>query len=166
MKILVVGAGGREHALVRALARSSGTTEILCAPGNAGIAQDARPLDIVAEDIDGIVAAVEREDVHFTVVGPEAPLVAGLVDELDRRGHLAFGPSAAAAALEGSKAFAKQAMAQAGVPTARWRHVHSLQEGIDAVRELTSPGSPGGRQGRRARRRQGGDRRRLSRAGS
>jgi len=140
MKILVVGAGGREHALVRALARARDVTELLCAPGNAGIAQDARLLDVAAEDVEGIVAAVEREGVHFTVVGPEAPLVAGLIDALDARGHLAFGPSAAAARLEGSKAFAKEAMIQAGVPTARWRHVCTLQEGIEAVAELGSPG--------------------------
>jgi phosphoribosylamine---glycine ligase len=140
LKVLVVGGGGREHALVRALARSPKVTGLLCAPGNAGIARDARLLDIAADDIDGIVDAVEREGVHFTVVGPEVPLVAGLVDALDARGHLAFGPSAAAAQLEGSKAFAKQAMEEAGVPTARWRHVHALQEGIDAVTELAAPG--------------------------
>jgi phosphoribosylamine---glycine ligase len=140
LKVLVIGAGGREHALVRALARSPKVTELLCAPGNAGIAKDARLLDIAADDLDGIVAAVEREGIHFTVVGPEAPLVAGLVDALDARGHLAFGPSAAAAELEGSKAFAKHAMEQAGVPTARWRHVRTLQEGMDAVAELADPG--------------------------
>jgi phosphoribosylamine--glycine ligase len=138
MKVLVVGSGGREHALVRAL-RGDGV-ELLCAPGNAGIAQDARLLDVAADDVEGIVAAVEREGVHFTVVGPEAPLVAGLVDELDRRGRLAFGPSAAAARLESSKAFAKQAMEEAGVPTARWRHAHTLAEGEAAVAELANPG--------------------------
>ncbi len=140
MKVLVVGAGGREHAIVRALGRSRDVTELLCAPGNAGIAQDARLLHIASDDVEGIVAAVEREGVDFTVVGPEAPLVAGLVDALDARGHLAFGPSAAAARLEGSKAFAKQAMVEAGVPTARWRHVHTLQEGVEAAAELGSPG--------------------------
>jgi phosphoribosylamine--glycine ligase len=140
MKVLVVGAGGREHALVRALARSPQEPELVCAPGNAGIAQDARVLDISGDDIDGLVEAIEREQVDLTVVGPEAPLVAGLVDALAEHDRLAFGPSAAAAQLEGSKAFAKQAMEQAGVPTAAWRRVASLEEGIEAVGELAKPG--------------------------
>lgn len=140
MKILIVGGGGREHAIVRALKRRITEHELLCAPGNPGIAQHARLLDIAADDVAGLVSAVEREGIHFTVVGPEAPLVAGLVDALDVHGHMVFGPCAAAARLEGSKAYAKQAMEEAGVPTARWRHVHSLQEGTEAVRELANPG--------------------------
>jgi phosphoribosylamine---glycine ligase len=140
VRVLVVGGGGREHALVRALKRSRQRPELLCAPGNAGIADDARVLEIAADDIDGLVAAVEREGVDLTVVGPEVPLVAGLVDALAQRDRAAFGPSAGAARLEGSKAFAKEAMEAAGVPTARWSRVRSLAEGAAAVAELAAPG--------------------------
>ncbi len=139
MKVLVVGAGGREHAIVRALKRSPQQPELLCAPGNAGIAVDARLLDVAVDDLDGLLAAVEHEGVDLTVVGPEVPLVAGLVDVLAKNGHAAFGPSAAAAQLEGSKAFAKDAMRDAGVPTARWSRVQSMQEGIEAVRRALPP---------------------------
>jgi phosphoribosylamine--glycine ligase len=128
---------------VRALKRSPQRPELLCAPGNAGIAADARTLDIAVDDIEGLLAAVQREGVDFTVIGPEVPLVAGLVDALAEAGHEAFGPSAGAARLEGSKAFAKEAMEAAGVPTARWSRVRSLEEGIDALQELVrAPGSP------------------------
>src|SRR5688572_23901577 len=139
MKVLVVGGGGREHAIVRALGRSRSVTEILCTPGNAGIAEDAHILGAGAEDVDAIVAAARDQAVDLVVVGPEAPLVAGVVDELEAEGIAAFGPSAQAARLEGSKAFAKVAMAAAGVPTASHAVVRSSAEALEHVSERDYP---------------------------
>ena len=118
-RVLVLGGGGREHAIVRALLRSPQRPEVVCAPGNAGIARDHVPcLELDPADLDAVVAAAREHRCDLVVVGPEAPLVAGVVDALAAAGIRAFGPSAAAARLEGSKAFAKEVMAAAGVPTA------------------------------------------------
>ncbi|MGH6717896.1 MAG: phosphoribosylamine--glycine ligase, partial [Alphaproteobacteria bacterium] len=118
MRILVVGGGGREHALCWSIAASSLCDALLCAPGNAGIAAVATCIDVGPEDADRLVALALDRAIDFVVVGPEAPLVAGLVDRLEAAGVKAFGPTAAAARLEGSKAFMKDLCARHGIPTA------------------------------------------------
>ncbi len=133
MKVLVVGAGGREHAIVRALRRSPQVPEIIATPGNPGIAQDARLAGVGVMDIDGLVALARDEAVDLVVPGPEAPLVAGLADALDAAGIAVAGPISAAARLEGSKAFAKEVMRAAGVPTADFAVVDSVDSGLEAI---------------------------------
>jgi phosphoribosylamine--glycine ligase len=136
---LVVGGGGREHALVRALARSSGNPRVVCAPGNAGIARDAECAPVSGTDAAGLVALARDVAADLVVVGPEAPLVAGVADALRAEGFAVMGPGAQAARLEGSKAFAKEVMQAAGVPTARSFTVTDLAAGIRAVDELGAP---------------------------
>jgi phosphoribosylamine--glycine ligase len=137
---MVIGGGGREHALVRALARSPRRPQVICAPGNPGIARDAEVhRDVAATDAGAIVALATEREVDLAVIGPEAPLVAGVADALRAAGIAAFGPSAAAARLEGSKAFAKEVMAAAGVPTARSATVTTLEDGLAALERLGTP---------------------------
>ena len=118
MRVLVIGGGGREHALCWAIAGSPLCDKLYCAPGNAGIAREADCVPISGEDIDAVIAFAQEKSIDFVVVGPEAPLVAGLADRLNEAGIKVFGPSAAAARLEGSKAYMKEILANSGVPTA------------------------------------------------
>ena len=132
MRVLVIGGGGREHAIVRALFRSPQRPELLAAPGNAGIARDRVPcFDVAADDVPGLVSLAVEQKVDFVVVGPEAPLVGGIVDQLADAGVRAFGPSAAAARIEGSKAYAKELMRDVGVPTASYTVFTDRQEALD-----------------------------------
>jgi phosphoribosylamine--glycine ligase len=139
LRVLVIGGGGREHAIVRALARSPEAPELLCAPGNAGIAEEARCLEVGAEDVTALVVAARDERVELVVVGPEAPLVAGVVDALEDEGIAAFGPSGEAARIEGSKLHAKELMAEAGVPTAAHTVVRSRDEALVEIAGASFP---------------------------
>lgn len=128
MKVLVLGAGGREHALCWKLKQSPALTALYCAPGNPGTAQLATNLNVRAEDPDAVVAACLAHGIELVVVGPEAPLVAGVADAVKRAGVDVFGPSQGAARIEGSKAFAKDVMSQAGVPTAAFKTFTDAQQ--------------------------------------
>jgi len=132
MKILVVGQGGREHTLVWKLAQSEKVTDVFCAPGNAGTAIDGTNVDISSDDIDRLVKFAQSEKIDLTIIGPEAPLVAGITDTFIAAGLRVFGPSKAASQLEGSKVFAKNIMRRAGVPTAEfWTFVD-----VEAARQF------------------------------
>ncbi|MGB9886184.1 MAG: phosphoribosylamine--glycine ligase [Moorellales bacterium] len=139
MKVLVVGGGGREHALAWKLAQSPEVTRLYCAPGNAGMDELGRCVPIKAEDVDGLVAFVRQEEIDFTVVGPEAPLVAGLADALAAAGKVVFGPTRAAAAIEGSKVWAKRLMAKYGLPTAPFEVFSDLKTARDYLAAGTGP---------------------------
>ncbi|MGA1078301.1 MAG: DEAD/DEAH box helicase family protein, partial [Nitriliruptoraceae bacterium] len=139
-RVLVVGGGGREHALVAALVADPVVDAVVAAPGNPGIAALARCAPVRIDDVDGLVALAVAERVDLVVVGPEAPLVAGLVDALAARDVPAFGPSAEAARLEGSKTYAKAVMDAAGVPTAPWTATSDPAEALAALRATRAKG--------------------------
>ena len=141
MKVLVVGGGGREHALCWALAASPLVDEVVCAPGNAGIADVARCAPVKADDVGRLVALAQDEGVGLVVVGPEVPLVLGLVDRLQAHGINAFGPTAAAARLEGSKSFTKAFCDRHGIPTAAWRSF-GPNERAEARAYVAAQGAP------------------------
>ena len=139
MRILVVGGGGREHALCWAIAASPLCDALYCAPGNAGIAQDAECVGIAADDVDGLVAFATDQAIDLVVVGPEAPLVLGLVDRLDAAGIRAFGPRADAAMLEGSKGFMKDLCARHVIPTAAYGRFTDADKAKAYIREQGAP---------------------------
>lgn len=140
-KVLVIGAGGREHALAWKLAQSPQVGEVLVAPGNAGTAREAgcRNVDVAATDLDALLALAHAEGVDVTVVGPEAPLVTGVVDRFREAGLRIFGPTAAAAQLEGSKAFAKDFLARHDIPTAGYSVFTDADTAIEYVRQHGAP---------------------------
>lgn len=138
-KVLVVGGGGRCHAIVKALRRSPRVGKIYCAPGNAGIAADAECVAIGVEDVDALVRFVDENGIDMTVVGPEAALAAGLVDVLEVKGHKAFGPTKAAARIESSKEFAKQIMDRHGVPTAGYESFDDFEAALAYVKGRPLP---------------------------
>ena len=139
MRILLIGSGGREHALAWTLAASPLCDALYCAPGNAGIAEEATCVPIAVDDIAGLLKFCQDEHIDFVVVGPEGPLVAGLVDKLEAAGIAAFGPTAAAAMLEGSKGFMKDLCAKYGMPTAAYRRFTEAEAAKRYIRERGAP---------------------------
>lgn len=139
MKVLVIGGGGREHALVWKLIQSPRVDKVYCAPGNAGISEVAECIDIMADDIDALLDFVKYNWVDLTVVGPEAPLAAGVVDAFIKEGRSIFGPGKAGARLEGSKKFAKDFMRKYGIPTAEYKTFASYRQAEEYVRLKGAP---------------------------
>ena len=141
MKILIIGSGGREHALAWKCAQSSDADEILVAPGNAGTARETkcRNVAVSSDDIDALAQLAQDENIGLTIVGPEAPLVAGIADRFSELGLPCFGPSAAAAQLEGSKAFTKDFLARHHIPTAAYQNFTELEPALAYIREQGAP---------------------------
>src|SRR5947209_20413761 len=128
MKVLVIGGGGREHALVWKLRQSPRVTQIFCAPGNGGISDDARCFPVEQKSVDSMVALANQLRPDLTIIGPELPLQLGVVDEFTRRGWPVFGPTKAAAQLETSKSFAKEFLQRHHIPTAHYAICNSMEE--------------------------------------
>lgn len=139
MKVLVIGSGGREHAIAHTLKKSPKVNEIHAIPGNPGIAEIGTCHPGSVEDLEGILKFVEDYHIDFTVIGPEVPLCMGLADLLESHGHKVFGPTKHAATLEGSKAFSKDFMARHNIPTAAYQEVNSYDEAINALSSFTYP---------------------------
>lgn len=135
MKVLVVGGGGREHALVRKIKESKKVNEIFCTPGNGGISYDAKCFDVAATDIDGVVNLAKEIKADLVVVAPDDPLVAGMVDALNEAGFKTFGPRANAAIIEGSKVFSKELMQKYNIPTAEYKVFDNAEEAIEYIKE-------------------------------
>lgn len=135
MKVLVVGGGGREHALVRKIKESKKVDEIFCTPGNGGISYDAKCFDVAATDIDGVVNLAKEIQADLVVVAPDDPLVAGMVDALNEAGFKTFGPRANAAIIEGSKVFSKELMQKYNIPTAEYKVFDNAEEAIEYIKE-------------------------------
>src|ERR1700689_2879507 len=139
MNILLLGAGGREHALAWKMAASPLTDRLFCAPGNAGIAREAQCVALDIADHAAVIAFCRANAIDFVVVGPEAPLCAGIVDDLETAGIKAFGPSRVAAQLEGSKGFTKELCRSNGIPTAAYDRFKAAAPGRDYVRRIGAP---------------------------
>ncbi|HNP36348.1 MAG TPA: phosphoribosylamine--glycine ligase [Woeseiaceae bacterium] len=141
MNVLIIGSGGREHALAWKCAQSDKVALVLVAPGNAGTEHEpgVRNVEIRSDDIDGLLALATKENISLTIVGPEAPLVAGIVDRFNQAGMPCFGPTGAAAQLEGSKAFAKDFLARHGIPTAAYRTFTELRLALDYIHQQIAP---------------------------
>ncbi len=139
MKVLLIGSGGREHALAWRIKRDAPRVEIVAAPGNPGIAELGRCVPVAATDIDGLLVLAREESIGLTIVGPEAPLAAGIVDRFRAVGHAIFGPTAGAAQIETSKAFSKSLMESAGVPTARAMICSTMEDALSALDHFGAP---------------------------
>ncbi len=139
MKVLVIGSGGREHALCWKIAKSKKVNKLYCAPGNGGTAQLAENIDIASNDIEGLLSFALENKIDLTIVGPEAPLVLGIVDRFKEKGLRIFGANKESAQLEGSKEFSKKFMERHNVPTAKYKSFTNFQDAIKGIEDFSYP---------------------------